>query len=170
MDLEPLRIALFHSKYVKDEDTGCWEWVAALNAGGYGLFKLPDACKLAHRVSYWIHKGPFDESLDIMHKCDNPGCVNPDHLQIATHAMNMADRIAKGRARASQRKRKDLKLTPESAAQIKFLLEQGLQSQRSIGRLFGVSQNTVRYIGLGRLWADVKPAPYTQVQNADTVD
>jgi len=158
MEIDYSRIPYFTSKYIKDSDTGCWEWVAAKNRAGYGLLKLPDACKLAHRVSYWIHKGPFDESMDIMHKCDNPGCVNPDHLEICTHAMNMADRIAKGRARESQRKRTDLKLTSESAAQVKRLLLRGELSQRAIARLFGVTETSIRHIKSGRLWADVEPA------------
>ena len=155
MNVTAKQIRLFHYKYTKEESLeGCWEWLYATNSAGYGLFRVPPRCQLAHRVSYWIHKGPFDLQKDLMHTCDNPACVNPDHLKLCDHAMNMADRIAKGRARASQRKRTDLKLDLESARKIKNLLAEGKMSQRAIGRLMGVSQATVRFVMLGRIWAD----------------
>lgn len=148
----------FKAKFIKGLPDECWEWCYAKNAAGYGIVHIggrTGGCQLAHRVSYWMHNGPFDLSKDLMHSCDNPGCVNPKHLSVATNAMNMADRIAKGRAKVSQRKRDDLKLNIEQAREIKKLLKEGDLSKRAIGRLFDVSLGTVRFIESGRLWAEV---------------
>lgn len=96
----------FTEKYVIDEKTGCWNWTAAKNNAGYGMIHPGGPKKnnvLAHRVSWRLFKGaiPIHESyhgMCVLHKCDNPGCVNPDHLFLGTNKDNVADCISKGRA------------------------------------------------------------------------
>lgn len=77
--------------YIVD-DSGCWIWQGTIGAGGYGVLKTqggkPDK---AHRVSYRIHVGDFPIGAHVMHSCDNPPCVNPDHLTIGTRSANMQD-------------------------------------------------------------------------------
>lgn len=88
---EKVEIIPFHS---------CWEWVGAKNWGGYGLLwggLSKPRTLLAHRFSYEIHKGHIDAGLDMMHSCDNPGCVNPDHLTPGTTLDNILDCKSKGR-------------------------------------------------------------------------
>lgn len=100
----------FHDKYKKGTQTDdCWVWQAATFGPGssgrclpYGAFNAPkeDGSKklwLAHRFSYSIHKGDIPEGKIVMHSCDNPRCVNPDHLSAGTMKENMDDCIKKGR-------------------------------------------------------------------------
>lgn len=76
--------------------SGCIEWTAARNAGGYGVMGVGDRrTRLAHHISWFIKYGVWPERL--MHTCDNPGCVRLSHLKEGTQAENMADMIAKGR-------------------------------------------------------------------------
>ena len=89
--------ARFWSKVV---DTGyCWEWQARKTVDGYGVFRLPKSTILSHRVAYQIINGVIDPTLQVLHKCDNPCCVCPDHLFTGTHADNMKDKQRKGRAK-----------------------------------------------------------------------
>ena len=78
---------------------GCWLWKSTINRDGYGTYKktfLMDSI-LAHRLSYRIFKGDFERSLLVCHHCDNPRCVNPNHLFLGTVSDNMRDCVKKGR-------------------------------------------------------------------------
>jgi hypothetical protein len=76
----------------------CWLWTSTVNSSGVARFSIGQKQHQASRVSWLIHNGPFDLSLFMCHKCDNPRCVNPDHLFLGTHLDNMADMRAKGRS------------------------------------------------------------------------
>src|SRR5882672_11149425 len=81
--------------------TQCWLWTASTQNGGYGQIRTPtnDKRKLlrANRLSWEIAFGPVPDGLFVLHHCDNPPCVNPDHLWLGTKADNNNDRSRKGR-------------------------------------------------------------------------
>jgi hypothetical protein len=81
--------------------TDCWAWTGAANENGYGQFKINNSKNqvIASRASYFLFKGQIAEDLCVCHKCDNPWCVNPNHLFLATHQENMIDKKIKGRAK-----------------------------------------------------------------------
>jgi hypothetical protein len=84
----------FWAKVQKTE--GCWIWCGGQDKNGYGIIR---AGQRAHRRSWELHFGPVPKNLWILHHCDNPSCVRPDHLWLGTVTDNNADMIAKGRHR-----------------------------------------------------------------------
>jgi hypothetical protein len=81
-----------------DKDTPCWEWPGQKNKHGYGIIDREDEEYFAHRLIYKTLVGKLIDGLCIMHRCDNPSCVNPAHLVQGTWAENNKDRAAKGRS------------------------------------------------------------------------
>lgn len=129
----------FMSK-VHKADNGCWLWTAYRMKNGYGLFRTPARHELAHRVAYRLFNGTLD-ARDVMHVCDTPACVNPEHLLLGTRKENMQDAVNKKRTRVGENHGR-AKLTN---AQVEFAkTAPGLQ--REIAALLGVSQSHVSYI------------------------
>ena len=84
-------------RYVEN-DNGCWEWSSTRDRDGYGVFGHGRGKQLrAHRASYEFHKGPVSDGLFVCHRCDNPSCINPDHLFIGSPKENTGDMVRKGR-------------------------------------------------------------------------
>ena len=80
---------------------GCWNWNGYRNKTGYGFTRIGGRGSkgiLAHRLSWVLHHGEIPEGLHVLHKCDNPSCVNPNHLFLGTNLDNIKDRTAKGRS------------------------------------------------------------------------
>ena len=75
----------------------CWEWLAGKRTGGYGVIRIKSKSCAASRVSWILHNGEIADGLCICHKCDNPACVNPNHLFLGTYKDNAQDMVAKGR-------------------------------------------------------------------------
>ena len=94
----PIEVRFNDNKYEVNEITGCWEWKRATNNIGYGMFRIKQGLmRTAHRVSYELFKGPIPKGMVVCHKCDNPKCVNPDHLWVGTMKDNIRDMDNKGR-------------------------------------------------------------------------
>lgn len=88
----------FYDKFIAGKSNECWEWKGAINNVGYGMFRENnDKMVTAHRKSYELHKGEIPKGMCICHSCDNPKCVNPDHLWLGTIKDNIDDMIRKGR-------------------------------------------------------------------------
>lgn len=129
---------------VKPGNSGCHEWQAGLNRGGYGKIYFRGRCSYpAHRVAHQLFVGEIPQGLAVLHRCDNRKCVNPEHLFIGTGADNIADMDAKGR-RGSRSK-----LSNTDAQAIKWCVAAGMSQERT-GHLFGIDQTTVSKIWLGR--------------------
>lgn len=79
--------------------TSCWIWTGPRFKSGYGRASQGSKKRRAHRVAYEIFVGTIPDGMHVLHKCDNPPCVNPEHLFLGTHIDNMRDMEAKGRAR-----------------------------------------------------------------------
>ncbi len=131
-------------KYTMPEpNTGCWFWIGCINNKGYGTFSYNGKNRLAHRISYFIHKGESAKNKFLCHTCDVTLCVNPDHLFIGTPKDNMADMARKGRSAK--------KLTD---SQVIKIFKTNL-SQRALARKFNVSHNTIHLIKNETVWSHV---------------
>ncbi len=91
-------LARFYSKMNIKSESECWGWRAA-RSGGRGRFNVSGCSMPAYRVSFWLERGPFNLSLFICHRCDNPNCCNPAHLFAGSHDDNVLDAMIKGRIR-----------------------------------------------------------------------
>lgn len=78
-----------------EPNTGCWLWLSGSGFGGYGRIGINKITKSAHRVSYEVFKGKIPKGLGVLHNCDTPACINPDHLFVGTHTENMRDCLVK---------------------------------------------------------------------------
>jgi len=135
----PLEVR-FWSK-VNKTDT-CWEWTGYKDR--YGIFGIEGKNLKAHRVSWEITFGPVPEGLHVLHKCDNPGCVKPDHLFLGTHTDNMRDMVVKGRGGRA-------KLTLDEVREIRRI-GRSVKS-KVIGAQYGLSESQVCAILRNDQWA-----------------
>ena len=144
----------FHEKFIVNEENGCWEWQANRNKKGYGTIGDENGRKgrtiLAHRASYELFIGLIPSGFFVMHKCDNPRCVNPYHLKNGTAQDNSTDMTDKGR-------QKGLKHSKFSVPDLKAIINfhkktNGTTNQKDIflSGWFSTSRETIRDIRLGK--------------------
>lgn len=132
---------------------GCWEWTAAKNRKGYGQIRVNSALYIAHRLSYAEHYGDIPKDMVVMHTCDNPSCVRPEHLQLGTLADNNRDRAKKGRsANTFGENNPHSKLTAWEVRLIRELYKEGAYTYRSLGNKFGVDQSLIGLIINNKVW------------------
>jgi len=135
-----------------DVTPGCWNWTACTTKG-YGVFQVSrGVSKRAHRVSYCLYIGNIDDGMFVCHRCDNPLCVNPDHLFLGTHQDNMDDMISKGRkvsVGVRGEENKSAKLT-EPQVRLIFLDD---RSSRTIAAHYGIGKTIVNNIKNKTKWS-----------------
>ena len=138
-----------------DPATGCKVWIRARSKAGYGQLRLEGKTAYAHRVAWEREVGPVPEGHWLLHRCDNPACVNVAHLFLGTQADNMADMRAKGRHRGPYNRggaSTHQKLRACEVEEIRRLYSRGL-TQRFVGRMFRINQAHVSAIVRGVIWA-----------------
>jgi hypothetical protein len=133
----------------------CWLWTGSTDNHGYGGINPGHGHPIkAHRVSWEIHNGPIPENLGVLHKCDNPPCVNPMHLWLGTHQENMADRDAKGRLPLTPpEKRKSVKLTWNRVREIRTRHSNG-ETIRLLSHEYDVTFETIRSVVRNESWRE----------------
>lgn len=141
--LKPTDIERFLSYLHYEPNSGCILWGGSQTRGGYGQFGIEECPRRTHIISYFIHKGQIPDGLCVLHKCDTPACVNPDHLFLGTVGDNSRDMVAKGRhvpVSMPRAKNPNAKLTEEQMVEI----ENSCEATRVLAERFGVAQHTIR--------------------------
>jgi hypothetical protein len=141
--------------YTAQSPEGCWEWRASKDARGYGRLNVGNVPQLAHRLSWQFRVGPIPDGAQVLHRCDNPGCVRPDHLFLGDHAANMADMNGKGRGRPGLVQGEAhgcAKLTDEQVREIRA--SEG--PSHIIAERYGISGRQVRAIRNREAWQHVE--------------
>lgn len=156
-------IERFWSKVDRNGPNGCWIWKSANNGAGYGKFYVKDSGKVpyiyAHRLSWELANGPIQNGLWVLHKCDNPSCINPEHLFLGTQTDNMQDAAHKGRIKQRAwplgEGNHNAKLKESDVKEIKIMIQNKV-ALNVIAKKFGVSTQAIFMIKAGISWAWVK--------------
>jgi hypothetical protein len=155
------RKKLFWSK-VNKTDT-CWLWTGTVNkTNGYGYFGIGARKTMgAHRVSYFMAKGPLPSDMDVCHRCDVRTCVRPSHLFAGTRSENTLDCYHKGRLRLIKKgeyigsKNPTAKLSELKVRAMRLLHETDQFSFDDLALVFGVSHRTAWLAVRGKTWKHV---------------
>jgi hypothetical protein len=141
-------IARFFDKTMPEPNSGCLLWLASVDGNGYGRFGLNGRSCRANRVAWAIANGPIPHGFVIMHRCDNPACVEATHLTAGTYQQNAWDMYAKGRD-------KKRKLTVDAVRRARELRARGQLVVRAFSREHGVDPAAVRHALNGATFARV---------------
>jgi hypothetical protein len=141
----------------------CWNWIASCGSHKYGQMMVNGKEDLAHRISWLLTYGENPAHLDVLHKCDNPPCVNPLHLFLGTAKDNAIDMVRKGRQNCAPLRGEQVsnsKLTTKKVKEIRDRLAKG-HKLSDIAKSFGVSYYTIWDVRKGRHWFHIPGAiPY----------
>lgn len=136
-------------RWVNKGDTDeCWEWKASTTKNGYGHLVFNYETLYAHRAMWECMNGKIPDGLDVLHSCDNPSCVNPDHLFLGTHQDNMRDRNSKARFGTA-------KLSVENVREIRNLFNDGHQTPAQLSERFDINRQAVYNIVNHKSWKDI---------------
>lgn len=141
----------------------CWTWRGLLASNGYGIFptkqRSPDGQSIsrnviAHRKSFEIHCGPIPDGMSVLHRCDTPACVRPDHLFLGTQTDNMRDCAVKGRVRHQDHKGEGNNRARLTEQQVREVRSDGRQPDQ-VAAKYGITIGHVHQIRRRRSWAHI---------------
>lgn len=138
----------FHDNYIPEPNSGCWLWTGSINNEGYGQISINMHHMRSNRLAYEVCVGPIPDDMIICHRCDNPSCVNPEHLYAGTHQDNANDKAQRGRGiqgethHQSKLKESDVKFIRSSK-----------EHSRALAAKFCVSPVTIRAIRSRKTWS-----------------
>lgn len=150
----------FNRRAIRGGPGQCWEWDGAHVPGGYASLTATNELTGektqvgAHRVAYYLATGDNPAGKVIRHKCDNPGCVNPEHLQAGTTNDNVQDKIRRGRIRRGEQL-SNAKLNPDKVREGRRRVAAG-ESYHSVAKSLGVNSGTLHNAVTGVTWKHVK--------------
>ena len=131
----------FWSKVIKSAG-GCWEWTGHKLPFGYGHICWGQKMTLTHRLSWRLTYGEIPEGLCVLHKCDNPSCVRPDHLFLGTYLDNNRDMAAKGRSQVGSQK-SSARFDEEQVLKIRAEYIRGVFGYRKLAAKYEVAYGTI---------------------------
>lgn len=138
----------FEDKYIPEPNSGCWIWIGAVDERGYARMFYEGRNAKASHVSWFLNNATPIGGNYLCHRCDNPCCVNPNHLFLGTGKDNAMDMAKKGRIPHA-------KLRPSD---IPTILERHRAGEaiRAIARDYSVSEKAIRQIFAGEAWSHVR--------------
>lgn len=145
-----------------EKTDSCWNWTGA-KRNGYGSIKVKGKMMDMHRLSFMLHKGEIPKGIFVCHHCDNPSCVNPDHLFLGTPKDNMQDCLKKGRMKIPEGHKFEngnipvnRKLTEEQVKEIKLLLKTSKHLLvNEIAEIFNIKRTVVSDIIRGKSYKNI---------------
>lgn len=142
----------FEEKYIPEPNSGCFIWVGSIGRDGYGKMGDGPHTLAAHRVSWGLNKGKIPSGQNVLHKCDVRRCVNHEHLFLGTKKDNTQDMIKKRRRYPTHGLHNgNAKLNDLAVIEIRNSPETGA----ALAEKFGVSDNIVSCVRLGKTWRHV---------------
>lgn len=139
----------FFTKFSPEPNSGCWLWTHGLHGNGYPGFWYKGKNYTGHRFAYEALVGPIPAGMQIMHSCDTPSCVNPDHLRPGTQTENNLQAVAQGRMGFA-----NAKLTREQVREIRLEHSRGA-TRADLARKYGVRDTTMGMVVNRKTWKDV---------------
>ena len=154
-------------QYIPVTESGCWLFEGKSFLRGYGRFSHNGLTILAHRASYERHNGAIPKGMHVLHKCDVPSCINPNHLFIGTNYDNVQDRVRKGRTKTGIGGRNShAKLSREDVLTIRS----SRARNRWLASKYCVDENTICAIKKGKTWKSVAVTELNHPRSKNEVD
>lgn len=138
------------ARHVRPDDSGCLLWTRGRCSDGYGTIKIKGTMYRVHRLAWELaNDRPIPDKMHVLHKCDVPACINPDHLFLGTHAENVADRVAKNRS--ARLRGEDSARAILTSSEVHFIRKTPLPASL-LAKQYGVSKRHINRIRRREYW------------------